>query len=97
MNRAMYLLTYSNFIYDHSRDFFNVMLSFCLFPLNSISSPLTDHSANLIDYLFVSEVLVEDSTSDVLTHSDSDHLPLLCSLQKLSDCKIKRKNLNSSV
>ena len=67
------------------------MLSFGLFLLNSIPSRLTDHSATLIDNVFVSKVLVEGSTCDVLTQSGSDHLPLLYSLQKLS-CKIKRKN-----
>ena len=51
-----------------------------------------DHSATLIDNVFVSEVMVEDSTCDVLLYPSSDHLPLLCLLQKLSDCKIKRKN-----
>jgi len=73
-------------------DFLNVMLSFGLFPLNSIPSRLTDHSATLIDNVFVTEVMVEDSMCDVLIHSGSDHLPLLCLLQKLSHCKIKRKN-----
>ena len=68
-------------------DFLNVMLSFGLFPLNSIPAQLTDHSATFIDNVFVSEVLVENSTCDVLTHSGSDHLPFLCSLWKLSDCK----------
>jgi len=73
-------------------DFLNVMLSFVFFPLNSIPSRLTDHSATSIDNVFVSEVRLEDSTCDILIHSGSDHLPLLCLLQKLSDCKIKRKN-----
>ena len=41
---------------------------------------------------FVSDVLAEDSTCDVLAHSCLHNLPLLCSLQKLSDCKIERKN-----
>ena len=80
------------FLQAKNLDFLNVMLSFGLFPLNSIPSRLTDHSSTLTDNIFVSEVLVEDSTCDVLTHSGSDHLPLFCSLQKLSDCKIKRKN-----
>ena len=73
-------------------DFLIVMLSFGLFPLNSIPSRLTDHSATLIHNIFVSEVMVEDSTCNVLIHSYSGHSPLLGLLQKLSDCKIKRKN-----
>ena len=62
-------------------DFLNVMLLFGLFPLNFIPSRLTDHSLTLIDNVFVSEVMVEDSTCDV---SEPFWFGPLC--------KIKRKN-----
>lgn len=69
---------------SYNFEFFNLMLSHGYFPMNRLPSRITEHSATLIDNVFLPSNLVPDSYCDIMIHPGSDHLPVSCTIKQRS-------------
>ena len=65
-------------------DFFNLMVSSNYFPTSGIPTRITDHSATLIDNIFVPGGLISNCICDVVIIPGSHNLPIVCSFKSLS-------------
>ncbi|XP_065580163.1 uncharacterized protein LOC136040026 [Artemia franciscana] len=78
---------------SYNFQFFNLMLSHGYFPMNRFPSRITEHSATLIDNMFLPSNLVSDSYCDIMIHPGSDRLPVTCTIKQRSPTyeKFRRK------
>jgi len=63
---------------------FNLMLSHGSFPVNRLTSRITEDSATLIENVLHPSNLVSDSYCDILISLGSDHLPDTCTIKPRS-------------
>ena len=74
-------------------DFLNFMVSNDLFPTVTIPTRITDHSATLIDNVFVSSKYIRKAFSNIVVNSASDHFPVALSL----DLKVSRQKKQNKI
>ena len=72
-------------------DFLNLMLCHGYYPTVTIPTRITEHSATLIDNIFVSSDLIAQCHSDVSVTPGSDHLPSVCTIRSISKPKIAKE------
>ena len=71
--------------------FLNLMLCHGYYPTVTIPTRITEHSATLIDNIFVSSDLIAQCHSDVSVTPGSDHLPSVCTIRSISKPKIAKE------
>ena len=76
---------------SYNFEFFNLMLSHGCFPMNRLPSRITEHSATLVDTVFLPSNLVPDSYCDIIIHPGSDHLPVTCMIKQRSPTYVKTR------
>ena len=74
-------------------DFLNFMVSNDLFPTVTIPTRITDHSATLIDNVFVSSKYIRKAFSNIVVNSASDHFPVVFSLDLQVSRQKKQKKI----
>ena len=69
------------------------MVSIDLFPTVTIPTRITDHSATLIDNVFVSSKYIRKAFSNIVVNSASDHFPVVFSLDLQVSRQKNQKNI----